>query len=197
MFSQGCTIVRKQLFVNYQQDCILHDSRENSAVPPSLCILISMILGHSVLEDDVHERKNTAAVSISQPIRFNAVKKQKNRRASKPETTRHLRKYETSVSLYTGLMLHSRTRKKGLVSALVEYGMSVSYDRIQDVELFITKQLCRVYQTKGIVCLLKLQNGIFTTAAKITLITIPHQQQPLMHFMKPACQSSSIQRRNK
>ena len=164
--AKAATIVRKQLFVDSQQhDGILQDFGENSAVPPSLFSLISMILGHSVLEDDVHERKSKAAVAISQLIRFNAVKKQKNRRTSKPETTRHLRKYETSFPLYTGLMLHSRTRKKGLVSALAEYGMSVSYNRVQDVELSVTKQLCRVYQTKGVVCPPTLQNGVFTTAA--------------------------------
>ena len=62
-------------------------------------------------------------------------------------------------------MLHSKTWKKGIVSALAGYGMSVSYDRVQDIELSVTKQLCKVFQEKGVVCPPTLKNGIFTTAA--------------------------------
>jgi hypothetical protein len=51
------------------------------------------------------------------------------------------------------------------VSALAGYGMSVSYDRVQDIELSVTKQLCKVFQEKGFVCPPTLKNGIFTTDA--------------------------------
>ena len=62
-------------------------------------------------------------------------------------------------------MLHSNTRKKGIVSDLAQYGMSVSYDRVQDIELSVTKQLCETFKEKGIVCPPTLHNGVFTTAA--------------------------------
>jgi hypothetical protein len=104
-------------------------------------------------------------MAISQLIRFNTLKKPRKCNNSTPDSTRHLRKYETSFPLYTGLMLHSKTRKKGIVSALAGYGMSVSYDRVQDIELSVTKQLCKVFQEKGVVCPPTLKNGIFTIAA--------------------------------
>jgi hypothetical protein len=166
--AKAARIVRKQLFADSPQPVgILENFGDNSAVPSSLFCLISMILGHSDigLEDEEHKKKSKAAVAISQLIRFNTVKKPRKCNNSTPDNTRHLRKYETSFPLYTGLMLHSKTRKKGIVSALAGYGMSVSYDRVQDIELSVTKQLCKVFQEKGVVCPPTLKNGIFTTAA--------------------------------
>ena len=75
------------------------------------------------------------------------------------------KKYETAFPLYLGLMLHSKTRKKELVTDLASYGMSVSYDRVREVELSITKHLCKMYQELEVVCTPTLRKGLFTTAA--------------------------------
>ena len=96
-----------------------------------------MILGHSTLENEVHGKTNKAAVAISQLICFNAVKKEKKSNNSTPQVPRHSKKYETAFPLYLGLMLHLKTRKKELVTDLASYGMSVSYDRVREVELSI------------------------------------------------------------
>ena len=61
-------------------------------------------------------------------------------------------------------MLHSKTRKKGLINNLARHGPSVSYKRVPSVQLAITKQLCRSYQNQGVVCPPSLKKGIFTSA---------------------------------
>ena len=62
-------------------------------------------------------------------------------------------------------MLHSKTSKKCLINNLARHGLSVSYKRVQSVQLAIIKQLCRSYQNQGVVCPSSLKKGIFTSAA--------------------------------
>ena len=67
--NDGAGIIRKQLFSDHlQSDDFLENFEENTTVPPSLLCLISMILGHSTLENEVHGKTNKAAVAISQLI---------------------------------------------------------------------------------------------------------------------------------
>ena len=77
--------------------------------------------------------------------------------------------------------LDQRTRKKGIVSALAGYGMSVSYDRVQHIELSVTKQLCKVFQEKGVVCPPTLKNCIFTTAARDNIDHNPSSATEAFH----------------
>eukprot|EP00112_Aurelia_sp_Birch-Aquarium-sp1_P023888 Seg731.3 transcript_id=Seg731.3/GoldUCD/mRNA.D3Y31 product="hypothetical protein" protein_id=Seg731.3/GoldUCD/D3Y31 len=81
------------------------------------------------------------------------------------ENARHSLEQETPFPLYLGLMVHCKTRKKGLVEILAKQGVSVSYDRVQSIQLAVTKQLCADYQGKGVVCPTYLKEGLFTTSA--------------------------------
>ena len=67
--------------------------------------------------------------------------------------------------LYTGLLVHLKTRKKGLVNMLARNGLSVSYERLKGIQTFITKRLCKKYKEERVVCPPKLREGFFTTAA--------------------------------
>ena len=98
--------------------------------------------------------------SISQIISFNLRKKAQS---SKP-LIRHTHDKMTAFPLYMGLLLHSKTRQKCLIKKLSKFGIRVSYDKVQDCQMAITKQLCKKYQEKGIVCP-PLRKGLFTTAA--------------------------------
>ncbi len=57
-----------------------------------------------------------------------------------------IQKTRRCLSLY--ILVHSKTRKKGLVYAFARKGLSVSYERVENIELSITKQLCSQYQRR-------------------------------------------------
>eukprot|EP00795_Rhopilema_esculentum_P002488 gene2488-18151_t len=59
----------------------------------------------------------------------------------------------------------SKTRTKGLVVHLAKHGISVPNNRVQNFELAVTKQLCKIYRENGVVCPPSIQNGMFTSAA--------------------------------
>ena len=52
-----------------------------------------------------------------------------------------------------------------MVNMVAKNGLGVSYNRVQSVELSLTKQLCKKYNEEGVVCPPSIKNGLFTTAA--------------------------------
>eukprot|EP00112_Aurelia_sp_Birch-Aquarium-sp1_P024416 Seg771.7 transcript_id=Seg771.7/GoldUCD/mRNA.D3Y31 product="hypothetical protein" protein_id=Seg771.7/GoldUCD/D3Y31 len=130
----------------------------------SLVTLISMIIGGTDITDNVATAESKIALTISQLIKFNVVK-HKRRKAKEIDSLRHSKELETPFPLYTGLLIHAKTRKKGIVNTFAQKGLSVSYERVQDVQLNVTKQLCKKYQEDGFVCPPNLKEGLFTTAA--------------------------------
>jgi hypothetical protein len=149
--ARAAKIIRKQMFPE-------DNETRDAVVPASLNSLIKLILGVSVIGQ---EKTNMSARSISQLIRFNMVKKH----AEEVQKKRHAKMDETEFPLFVGLMLHSKTRNKGLITELAQHGVSVPYIRIQSFELALTKQLCATYKERGVVCPPSIQNGLFSTAA--------------------------------
>ena len=78
---------------------------------------------------------------------------------------RHSAALETPFPLFIGLLLHAKTRKKGLLNTLAQKGLSFSYKRVQDVQLNVTKELCKKYSEDSFVCPPSLKEGVCTTAA--------------------------------
>ena len=64
-----------------------------------------------------------------------------------------------------GLMVHSRTRKKGLIEQINKYGLSISYKRILEIQNSITNQLNKLYDVQRSVCPPRLPENIFTVSA--------------------------------
>ena len=62
-------------------------------------------------------------------------------------------------------MIHSKGRNKGEINCLARQGISVTYNRVQNVQLSVTKQLCKTYQENNLVCLPCLKPELFTTSA--------------------------------
>ena len=71
----------------------------------------------------------------------------------------------TALPVYTGLLLHSRTRKKSIINKVSALGLSISYNRVDEIQSAITDQVCREYQTKGLVRPIGIAGSVFTTAA--------------------------------
>eukprot|EP00112_Aurelia_sp_Birch-Aquarium-sp1_P011752 Seg2473.2 transcript_id=Seg2473.2/GoldUCD/mRNA.D3Y31 product="hypothetical protein" protein_id=Seg2473.2/GoldUCD/D3Y31 len=164
--SSAAKIVRKQILQHDRADgeLLLAKGCQEGSVPRSLVTLISTIIGGTDITDNVATAESKIALTISQLIKFNVVK-HKRRKAKEIDSLRHTKELETPFPLYTGLLIHAQTRKKGIVNTFAQQGLSVSYERVQDVQLNVTKQLCKKYQEDGFVCPPNLKEGLFTTAA--------------------------------
>lgn len=142
---------------------LLDKEDENEVVPTCLVALIEMIL-HGTSIDKIESLATLdIAQKLSQLIKYNMVKNTKKKDQTKYQ--RHDKNFETPLPLYVGLMIHSKTRKKGLIDQLAKQGISVPYKRVQEVQLSVTKQLCKHFQETGIVYPPNLERGIFTTGA--------------------------------
>ena len=112
---------------------------------------------------------NPAALSISQLIIFNAVKRPRRKTAFDACTTqsaiRHPVSQETPLPLYIGLMVHSATRQKRLVDKCHKLGLSVSYDHVLQISTKVANSVCAQYRSDDLVCPLGLRRGLFTVAA--------------------------------
>ena len=84
----------------------------------------------------------------------------------------------TALPLYTSLHLHSRTRKNSEVSTL---GLSTSYSKGDEIQLAITDQASREYQTKGLV---RLAYSVFTTVAIDNVDLNPSSSTCKNHFYR-------------
>lgn len=130
------------------------------SVPPSLMCLVSMLLNGPNIESQDFEESQTC-LTIVQLIIFN-LKKIKKLTA---KSDRHNQDREPPLPLYLGMSVHAQTRSKKFVNQLYELGLSVSYQRIDDIMNNFATSACDHFKSVGIVCPLSLQNGLFTIGA--------------------------------
>ena len=57
----------------------------------------------------------------------------------------------TALLVYTGLLMHSHTRKKSTINKVSALGLSISYNRVDEIQSAITEQVCQEYQMNGLV----------------------------------------------
>ena len=132
---------------------------QNESVPQSLLTLVSMIMeGPNMASKPL--TKNQPALTLSQLLKYNSVKKQ--RQAS---IARHPRERETPMPIYVGLKIHSLTRSRELIDSFFSLGLSVSYDRILQISTELTNDACARFESLGAVVPAKLCRGVFSTAA--------------------------------
>ena len=114
---------------------------------------INLVLNGSNV-DTSDKKQSSSALTIAKLLQFYIVK-QKNKGKSN----------ETPLSIYMSLMVHSRTRKKSLIEEFNEYGLSISYKRILEIQNSITNQLYKLHDVQRSVCPPRLQENIFTVSA--------------------------------
>ena len=78
---------------------------------------------------------------------------------------RHTLSRETPLLVYLGLMVHSKTRMKIIIEKLAKLGLSITYNRISEIQEFVMKQEVEQFDEIGLVCPKNLNPKIFTTAA--------------------------------
>jgi hypothetical protein len=135
-------------------------SCQYDCLPPSLLCLVSMLLnGPNITDQPTHVSQ--ACLTIAQMILFNAKKKA----SSVAKKTRHSSVREPPLPIYIGLNVHSQTRSKKLVDNLYRLGLSVSYDRIEEMSNRMATSVCDKFKSDGVVCPMNLRSGLFTVGA--------------------------------
>ena len=112
-------ILRKDILEkDYSFDGSFKPGREKEAVPDCVLALVRMILNGPSIESqkETSELWTKIARSLSQLLMFNVKKSTKKGAISK---IRHDKSRETPLAIYTGLMIHVKTRKRGLIEKTV------------------------------------------------------------------------------
>ncbi len=78
---------------------------------------------------------------------------------------RHSLERVTPLPLNIGLSIHTRTRKKDLITILFELGVSVPYDRVMQVLNDVANGVCSRFEVDKVVCLPNLRHVLFTVGA--------------------------------
>ena len=144
----------------YQFDGSLVDESYNNA-PPSLTALMQMILAGTNIQKQTAINKGISVPvqSLTQLVTFKTVKRSRLKTAAVHHNVEH----GTSLPLYLGLLIHSKTRKRDLVDVLFQHGLSVSYDCVLRVSTDKANRVIEIYEHDGVVCPTKLRGGLFTT----------------------------------
>ena len=106
----------------------------------------------------IENQDSQSCLTISQTIVFNCNRQSKS-------SHHHSRKFEPPLPLYLGLKMHAQTRSKKIVSELYRLGLSVSYDRILELENQIATSVCNSINETSLVCPHQLRHGLFTVGA--------------------------------
>ena len=161
--SQDANIVREDMLRrknvpfshSFTEDCQEH------SVPQSLVMLIAMIIYGTNIKDKTSDLSQPA-LSLSQLIMFHTCIRRRHQPSSH---TRHSEQRETSLPLFVGALVPSRTRSKDLVSTLYRVGLSVSYDYVLGLSADLSNTTISHFKIIKTVCPPKLNIGVFTTSA--------------------------------
>ena len=128
-------------------------------IVPTTRLLLSMILYGPNLSLSVEDTQ--ACLTLAQLLIHNA-KKKMDLNASHQ---RHSLDREPPIPLYIGMSLHTQTRSKQLVDQMAKLGISITYDRIVQVENSLAMSMCEQYKKDNIVCPSQLRKSVFTIGA--------------------------------
>jgi hypothetical protein len=64
-----------------------------------------------------------------------------------------------------GMSVYAKTRKKGLVEMLNEYGLSIPYGQVLEISVQFGDAAVEQFIDEGVVCPSTLRKSLFTTAA--------------------------------
>ena len=112
-----------------------------------------MILEGTNINSESSYATNQAVPSLAQLIKCNSVKHKRRETTIRP---RHTLSQETPLPVYLELMIHSKTRVKGVIKKLATLGLSVTQEIKQEIEQF---------DEMGLVCPRNLKSYIYATAA--------------------------------
>ena len=162
LLAKAARIVRKDIVSHkgfhfdgkFGSDCCQQES-----VPSTLKTIVSMLLNGADLnyQDSVDSQ---AILTISQTILFNFRK-----RAPSATKSRHFSGREPPLPLYLGMKIHTEKRSRKITTHLHDLGLSVSYDRVLQLENQLATAVCENFQEKGVVVPAQFRRKLFTAGA--------------------------------
>lgn len=161
ILAKAANIIRKDIFNSngFHFDGSFPHGCQQESVPFNLKCLVSMLLNGPNLQDQ-DSTDSQACLTLSQLILFNSKKER-----SHTSKSRHSLDLEPPLPLYIGINIHTQTRSKKLVTQLYQFGLSVSYDQVIQIENQLAAGVCQHIAEIGLVCPSQLQNGLFTIGA--------------------------------
>ena len=126
------------------------------SLPASLKSLIMIMNGLNV--KDQENKESQACLTVCQTVLFNA----KRRSCS---SLRHSALREPPLPIYISLYVHSLTRCKKLITELYQLGLSVSYDRLMEIEDWLATAIAKRFEEDGCVSPVCLKKGLFSVGA--------------------------------
>ena len=153
-FSEDVAILDKAATI-IRNDIFNHDSftftgsfppkcQENS-LPSSLKSLVSLILNGPNLKNQ-DRRESQACLTTCQLILY-IVKKRLSNLDTKP---RHALQQAPPIAVCIGLNIHQVTRSKKFIQQLYQMGISISYDRLLELEEWIATAVCKHLRKMGL-----------------------------------------------
>ncbi len=165
--AKAANIVRRDIFTTISKfDVTFNKDTQKDSVPKTWLMLISMILnGSDLTAKNEHDlvSQNQACLSVSQMVVFNTFKRRRD--LINPASYRHSKDREPPLPVHLGLRIYSQTRQSKLVDELFQLGLSISCDRVLEIENTIVRSLCTKFDEEGVVCPENLSKSVFTTSA--------------------------------
>ena len=137
---------------------------QEGCIPKTLLRFIQMVLrGTNIQTDADNSSTKQADLTISKLIVYNSYIRQGRDRKS--ITAYHSQVREMLIAVYLGLLLHSQTRQKNLINKLYFLSLSISYERVLEIETATRNKICERFELEKTVCPPTLRNGLFTYGA--------------------------------
>ncbi len=151
LLARAAKIVRKEIFNLKATFTGTFDNQcQISSVPNSLVALVSMILyGPNIKTQSSNLVTPQAALTLSQLLMFNSFARC---RGGSSNSLIHHQERETPLPLFVGVLVHSKTRKRELVDAQFELGLSISYDGVMSISTILGNNLCHQFEIEKNVC---------------------------------------------
>ena len=145
LLAKAARIVRCEMFnePGFHFDGSFPSNCQDASIPSSLKILISMLLNGSTITQG-RAIESQATLTTLQLIVFNSKKK-----SYLTSSNRHSLEREPPLPLYVGLSIHAYTRSKKIINQLYQLGISVSYDRVDDLMNGLGTAVCSRFQQDG------------------------------------------------
>lgn len=162
ILARAASILRREIFSeNYQPfQGSFSTNCQSDFLPHFVKSFVDMLL-HGTNFNKNNEYLEQNMLTISQLIVQNSIKRV--RKESKSSFFNKSR--ESPVSTYIGLMVHAKTRKKGVIEELNDLGMSIPYRRVKSLTDSLSATVLREFKEDGVVCPRALRKGVFTISA--------------------------------
>ena len=135
---------------------------QQQSVLQSLMSLVGMIMtGPNIEQQSSNATDTQAMLTVSQLVRYNLI----IRRRVGSSSQYHSVEREPPLPIYLGLLVHARTRKRGLIDKMCELGLSIPYNRVLSISTDLGNSVCSRYEAEHVVCPTNLRLGLFTTSA--------------------------------